>query len=431
MAYLLSRRRFLRRSAALAASGIAVPQIVPSGVLAAVGPNDQIGVGYIGVGRRGQQLMHLPPEGKIVAVADIDQRRADLLASARKCRGYTDYRSMLEAKDVDAVVVATPDHWHALPSIHACQAGKDVYCEKPLTLTVREGQVMVEAARKHERVFQVGTQRRSSAEHRIACALVRDGRIGKVETVSCQNFAAPWECKFPPQSVPGELDWDVWCGQTEPVPFHQDIFIQRARPGWISLRPYSGGELTGNGVHALDLVQWALGTDDTGPVEVWSEGGKLEPLVYTVPEDRGRGNAHCGRGHEVTFRYASGVTVKMDSGPFAGKYVGEKGTIEIGAGSVKSNPPEIVQEALTKAEGLPRVSHLQNWIECIKSRERPSADIEIGHRATVICHLGNIARWVGRKLQWDPENEVLLNDDEANTYLERPMRKPYQLPDPV
>jgi len=428
----LSRRRFLQQSAA--AAGLAVPYLIPSGALASAetpGANDRVGVGYIGVGRRGSQLMHLPPDAQIVAVTDVDRNRAETLAKVRKCRPYTDYRKMLDAKDVDAVVVATPDHWHALPSIQACQAGKDVYCEKPLTLTVREGQVIVQAARKYERVFQTGTQRRSSAEHQIGCELVRSGRIGKVQTVLMGPFSSPWVCRFPGQSVPEELDWDTWCGQTEPVPFHHDIYIQRSRPGWISLRPYSGGEITGNGVHGVDLVQLALGMDHTCPVEMWAEGGKMEDLVYEAPEARGRGDAHGSRGRELTFRYANGVTLKLASGPLGGTFVGENGKIEIGSGSIKSDPPEIVKEALKEASSHPRVSHLQNWIECIKSREKPAADVEIGHRDAVICHLGNIARWLGRKLRWDPEKEVFPDDDEANAYLERPMRKPYQLPDNV
>ena len=169
--------------------------------------------------------------------------------------------------------------------------------------------------------------------------------------------------------------------------------------------------------------------DHTCPVEVWAEGGKLEDLVYEAPEDRGRGNAHGSQGRELTFLYANGVPLKLAGGPLGGTFVGENGKIDIGSGNIKSDPPEIVKEALEEARGQPRVSHLQNWIECIKSREKPAADVEIGHRATVICHLGNIARWVGRKLRWDPEKEVFPDDAEANAYLERPMRKPYQLPD--
>ncbi len=422
-----TRRDFLRN----AASGIAAPYVIPTGLLAAgprPGPNERIGVGYIGVGRRGTALMGLPPDGRIVAVCDVDPRRAEAAAARGKCPARTDYRKLLERKDVDAVVVATPDHWHALPSIHACQAGKDVYCEKPLGLTVREGRAMVAAARKHKRVFQVGMQRRSSQAHRVGCRLVRSGAIGRVHTVLCPNYPSPWQCDFPGQPLPEGLNWNAWCGQTEPVPFHQDIFVQRSRPGWISLQPYSGGEMTGTGAHGLDLIQWALGMDDTTPVEVRAEGGRLDPLTYRAAEDRGRGDAHGSQGHEVTLRYAGGVTLKLAGGPLGGMFLGEKGKISIDSGTVSSDPPEIFQQALRAAGTDPQTSHLQDWLDCIKSRERPAADVEIGHRSTVVCHLGNIARWVGRRLRWDPVKEVFPDDDEANAWLQRPMRKPFQLP---
>ncbi len=282
-----SRRRFLQRVLTGAASAALAPYFVPAKVLAASGipaPSDRVGVGYIGVGRRGNQLMNLPPAGRIVAVADLDRTRAETTATARKCRAHTDYRQLLDAKNVDAVIVATPDHWHALPSFHACQASKDVYCEKPLGLTIREGRLMVQAARKYERVFQTGTQRRSMRNHRLGCELVRNGVAGKIHTVLIMNYPSPWEARFPGQSPPDGLDWDAWCGQTKPVAFHSDIFIQRSKPGWISLLPYSGGEMTGTGAHGFDQIQWALDTDGTGPVEIWAEGGKLPRVVYEAPE---------------------------------------------------------------------------------------------------------------------------------------------------
>jgi predicted dehydrogenase len=287
---------------------------------------------------------------------------------------------------------------------------------------------MVDAARKHQRVFQVGTQRRSSLKHRVACRLVREGRIGRVQTVVCPNYPSPWECKFPEQPVPEGLDWNTWCGQTEPVPYHADIYIQRSNPGWISVRPYSGGEMTGTGAHGIDLIQWALGTDHTGPVEVRPEGGKLEPLTYLAPESRSRGNAHTSQGRAVTFRYAEGTTLKLAGGPLGGLFTGRSGKISIDGGTVSSDPPEIVQEALKAAGDQRQPGHLENWLDCVRSREKPAADVEIGHRATVICHLGNIARWTGRTLRWDAAKETFPGDDEANAYLERPMRKPYELP---
>jgi len=434
----ISRRRLLCRAAAWTAGGVAVPYFIPAAALAAgarPGANDRIGIGYIGVGRRGNQLMRLPPEGRIVAAADVDRRRAETTAAARKCRAYTDYRKMLESEDVDAVVVATPDHWHALPSIHACRAGKDVYCEKPLGLTIREGRAMVEAARKYGRVFQTGTQRRSMRNHRVGCELVRNGLAGKIHTVLIMNYPSPWESNLPGQPVPDGLDWDTWCGQTEPAAYHEDIFIQRSNPGWISLRPYSGGEMTGTGAHGFDQIQWALDMDETGPVEIWAEGGKLQPVTYSASESRDRGNRLSSEGYRVRMRYANGVLIKLEPGePAAGAvFVGDQGKIRVGNNTYSSNPEEIAKTPPQDLKVRLPVSdnHMQNWFDSIKSRKRPIADVEIGHRSAILCHLGNIVRWVGRPLRWDPKAETFPGDDEANAYLDRPMRGPYRLPEPV
>jgi predicted dehydrogenase len=421
-----------RRTLLVAGAGLALPYLVPS---RAWGAGERIGVGYIGVGRRGRQLMGLPRDAQIVAVADFDRKRADEMADKRHCKAYYDYRQLLESRDVDAVVVATPDHWHALATIHACQAGKDAYTEKPLGLTIREGRQMVTAARKYKRVVQTGSQRRSMAFHRLGCELVRNGLAGKIHTVHVLNYPSPWEARMPAQPVPEGLNWDAWCGQTEPVPFHNDIYIQRSNPGWISLRPYSGGEMTGTGAHGLDQVQWALDMDHTGPVEVWCEGGKLEPLTYTNSENRARGDKHTSRARNVTFRYANGIVIQLtDNGPAAGgEFIGTEGKIRIGTNRVDSNPAELANTPVDRLRIRLPVSndHLANWCECIRTRQKPIADVEIGHRSAIVCHLGNIARWVGRRLRWDPVSETFPGDAEANQYLERPQRKPYQIPDPV
>lgn len=431
----INRRRFLKRSMATAAAGVAVPTIIPAHVLAAPGrpgANDRIGVAYIGAGRRANQLMSLPPEGRIVAAADFDLKRAEAVAAKRSCRAYQDYRQMLESKDIDAVFVATPDHWHVLPSIHACQAGKDVYLEKPLSLTIREGRVMVDTVRHYGRVLQTGSQRRSMNNHRLGCELVRNGVAGKIHTVIIKNYPSPWESRLPQQSVPDGLNWDGWCGATEPVPYHDDIFIQRSNPGWISLRPYSGGEMTGTGAHGFDQIQWALEMDHTGPVEIWTEGGKLEPVIYSQSESRDRGNALCSQGRRVRFRYANGIVIRLeDNGPEAGgEFIGDRGKIRIGNNVVDSNPLDLAKTSLDDLPiRLPPIdNHIQNWFDCIKSREKPIADVEIGHRSAILCHLGNIARWTGRKLSWDPDKEIFPNDEEANNYLDRQRRAAYELP---
>ncbi len=432
MSSLVNRRRFL----AAAGSAAAAPLFIPRHVLALAGgpgANDRIGIGYVGVGRRGNQLMGLPAEGRIVAAADVDRQRREEVAAKRNCRAYADYREMLEAGDVDACIIATPDHWHVIPAIHACQAGKDVYLEKPLSLTILEGRRLVDAVRKHGRVLQTGSQRRSMKYHRLGCEMVRSGLIGPVETVLIDNYPSPWECQFPGQPPREGLDWDRWCGPTEPVPFHNDIFIQRSRPGWISLRPWSGGEMTGTGAHGFDQVQWALDADGAGPVEVWCEASDFKAPVYTAPEGLARGNKLSSEGYRVRMRYANGIVIRLEPGESAAgaSFVGPGGKIRIGNNTVDSNPPELVAEAAKDLKvRLPEIdNHMQNWFDSIKSRARPICDVEIGHRSAILCHLGNIARWVGRRLKWDPETETFPGDEEANRYLDRERRKGFELPE--
>ncbi len=431
-----SRREFVRRTAALVAGAAAVPNTLRSGVLAAShapAANDRVGIGYIGVGRRAQQLMDLPQEARIVAVADVHRDRADRVAAAKGCRAYYDYRALLDSNDVDAVVIATPDHWHALPSVHACQARKDVYCEKPLSLTVREGRVMVDAARKYGCVVQTGSQQRSMPANDVACRMVRQGHLGRVHTIIGHNYPSPWECGLPAEAVPRAMDWDTWCGPTPLRPFHHDIYTPRANPGWISFRPYSGGEMTGWGSHGLDQVQCAMDTDASGPVEVWTAGDAFEPPVYEKPESRARGDVRCGR-PSVSFRYGSGAVLHLADGPAGGAiFIGENGKITVDRGRFAADPPELADtlHQQDRGDADPTRTHLQNWIDCIKTRQRPVADIEIGHRSATLCHLGNIARWVGRPLRWNPSHEAFAEDAQANALLERAHREPYGLPKSV
>ncbi len=411
-----TRRRFLAASATYGAGIVTLPTILPSTVLAGIGPNETIGLGFIGVGRRGGSLMGaVPSDGRIVALADVSEDRLKAREAGRKnVRTYTDYRRMLESDDIDAVVIATPDHWHALNSIHACMAGKDVYCEKPMTLTIHEGRVMVKAVRKYKRVFQTGSQQRSMKESRIGCQLVRNRRLGKIQMIHGHNYPSPWDQYFPSESVPEGLDWETWCGMNEVRGYHEDIHRPRAKPGWISLYPYSGGEMTGWGSHGLDMIQWALGMDESGPVEVWPEGSR---------------SMTC----EVRYRYESNIELRLDNkGPAGGAlFVGDKGTILVDRGKYQAAPPEIGKPVHKEGEIELYISnnHMRNWFDCIRSREKPIADVEIGHRSATVCHLGNIARWAGRKLQWSPKEERFLNDDDANQYLDRPRRDPYKLPE--
>lgn len=431
-----SRRQFVRHGSLLAA-GWAVPMFIPRSVLGGAGqpgPNEQIGVGYIGVGRQGSALLTwLPRDARVLAVADVYRPRAEAIGAKYNAKAFTDYRHVLDLPEVHGVVVATPDHWRAIVCIRACQAGKDIYAEKPLSLTIREGRLIVNAVRKYGRVLQTGSQQRSDPQNRLGCELVRNGRVGKIHTVIAHNYPSPWHCALPAEAVPEGLDWDMWCGPTPLVPFHRDIFAPRANPGWISFRPWSGGEVTGWGTHGLDQIQWALGTDETGPVELWTEGGKFQPPTYTQPESRERGDRLCSV-PRVCYRYANGIVVRLENGPPGGAiFRGEHGTITIDRGKFTVDPPELGKEPLgPDAIRLYRSNnHLQNWLDCIRTRQRPVADAEIGHRTATICHLINIARELGRPLRWDPEKEEFVDDPEANALLDRPRRPPYTLPETI
>ena len=435
MTHFKSRRRFLKNAVLGAA---AVPFFVPRSVMAAEGApgaNDRVGIGYIGVGRRAGQLFGVPKDAEIRATCDLYFDRATQVAAKLKVsHAFADYRKMLELKEIDAVVIATPDHWHALPFVHACQAGKDVYCEKPMSLTIAEGRAMVDAARKHKRVCQIGTQQRSFAKNDVACRFLREGRFGKVKEVIGNNYPSPWNCALPEVEAPKSLDWDAWCGQTEPRGFHPDLYPCRANPGWLSFTPYSGGEMTGWGAHGLDQIQCALGMDETGPVEIWAEGGKIDPPTYDKPQSRAAGDKATSVGHRVFYKYAGGVLVTLDDGTGAGgTFVTDKGKIVVGRDRVDADPKGLLEESgFNEAVAQARLpEHMADWVNCIKSRKTPIADVAISHRSVSVCHLANIARWTGRKLQWDPEGEQFKNDAEANGYLQREQRKGYRLPEIV
>jgi predicted dehydrogenase len=422
----MKRRDFLKSTAAATAAGIGFPYYVPRSVMAAPGKpgaNDRFKVAFIGVGGRANQLINdqnLFDHADIVAVADCWQQRIEQQAKrtkdSDKWHTYNDYRHLLEKEKVDAVFVPTPTHARALISIHAMQAGFDVYAEKPVCLTIAEGRAMVKAARKYNKIFQVGTQQRSMPSNVYASKLVREGAIGKIREVIACNFTPPtrWEPK-PEQPKPEGLDWDQWCNQTELRPYHPELHLK-----WGLWWDYDGGGqswgVTGWGTHALDQVQCALGTDDTGPVEVWPE----EP----------------GPHGKVTMKYANGTLLrchapKRDLADLGAIFVGDLGVIEIKRGSYTSTIPELYKDQpTTMPANVPQevVWHLDNFFDCLRTRKLPNADIEIAHRSTTVCYLMNICRELGRKLQWDPKAEKFVGDDEANKLLSRPRRKGYELP---
>ncbi len=426
-----------RRMAFGAAAGLAAPMFVPRSVLGGngkPGANDTINIGTIGVGFRSTLLMdQLPEGGRIVALSDCDLPRATAFRDKKKASWeiYQDYRKLLERKDIDAVIVATQAFQRVLPCIHACQAGKDIYAEKPLSLDIHEGRVLVSMARKYKRILQVGTQQRSMEMNRVACEFVRTGGLGTIREVRAVNYSGPVPLPtqgysyYSPQPVPDGLDWDIWLNQAPWRP-HNKVW----RNAW---RDTHNGEMTNWGAHGIDQVQWALGTDDTGPVEMW-------PI-----EDGYTGDSFNGK---VGMRYANGVElnfVQPGNGPIGGAiFIGDKGKIEINRNKFVSNPKEIAAELLKQVDVTEEERkwsdklalwqarwHMQNWLDCIRSRKTPKSDVEIAHRSVTVCHLANITRFVNRRLRWDPEQEQFAGDQEANFWVARRRRKKFDLPEIV
>jgi predicted dehydrogenase len=342
---------------------------------------------------------------------------------------------MFEKEKLDAVWIETTTHARALTAMHAMQAGLDVYAEKPITLTIAEGRVLVRAARKYKRVFQAGSQQRSMPINQHASALVRTGKIGQIGLVIVCNYLPGLDWKpQPEQPVPEGMDWDVWCNQTELRPYHSKLY--REWSGWWD---YDGGGqswgVTGWGTHGLDQVQCALGTDDTGPVEIWAENKQTQDEPDFPLAKNPEWKPTLGR-KPVTLRFASGTLLKLEEPAKSGHsqlgaiFVGDKGRIQILRGNYNADPQDLVKGAPDPTpEGKGEdVFHLKNFIECTRTREKPNADVEIAHRATTLCHLVNICRKLDRKLRWDQKAEKFTGDAEANNLLSRPRRKGYELP---
>ncbi len=436
----MTRRGFLKAGVA---AGAAAPLILPSGVLARngnPGANDRIVIGSIGVGNMGSSLaraFHDRDGAEIAAIADVDLNAAEAVAAEVDAEVYRDYHEILDRDDIDAVIIATPLQWHALNAIHAAQAGKDIYCEKCISLTIREGRRMAEAVRKYERVFQTGSQQRSGQREYDGCMYVRNGAIGAVTKVEAYNYHSPMECAQPGEAIPNGVDWDLWCGPIELLPFNMSVFDNGQNPSWVSLRPFSGGDMTDWGSHGLDMAQWGLGMDDSGPVEIWTEGEPFERFFSTAENPGGR---HQGPQSPIVYmRYANGAVMEFKDGPNKSgvRFVGEDGSITVTRGSLDADPPGLIETPLEDPEVqlYHSTNHHQDWLDCIRERRDPVANVEVGHRTATVCHLANIARWVseitretGEVLEWNPEEERFANSSWANHYLDRPRRDGFQLP---
>ena len=435
----LSRRSFLRAGVAAGCAGFAAPWVMPS---RAWGANERVVIGSIGVGNMGSGLARsFSGRADIAAICDVYLPRAGKVAESVGAKDvYGDYREMLERDDINAVIVATPHHWHALNCIHAAQAGKDIYCEKPLTYTIVEGRRIVQAVRKYDVVLQTGSQQRSGGNEYRGCTFVRNGAIGKLTHVYASNYHSPMEPGHPEEEIPDGLNWDMWCGPTERPPYNFVIWDNRSNPSWVSIRPFSGGEMTDWGSHGLDMAQWGLGMDESGPEEIWTEGEPFQSLLSTPDSPGGR---HRGpRAPKVMMKYPGDIVMELAGGPGNSgvRFVGEKGTLTVTRGRFSSDPAELTAEPLEDPEvQLYRsTNHHADWIQCIKDRRDPVANAETGHRSATVCHLGNIARWVsevtgetGQRLLWDAEHERFTNSPEANAFLDYERRAPFALPETV
>jgi predicted dehydrogenase len=387
------------------------------------GPNDRITLGVIGTGTQGRGLMQgflNHSDCQVVAVCDVDTTRrehhrkmVEVHYSIKQdtdfkgCAEYKEFSELVARSDIDAVVIAVPDHWHAYIAIAACNAGKDVYCEKPLSLTIREARAMVNATRKNNRVFQTGSMQRSSSEFRKACELVRNGRLGKIKQVIVDVGPPSVPCDLPEEAVEPGLNWDLWLGPAPTRPYNSVLSprgVHKHFPNWRSYREYSGGMMTDWGAHHFDIAQWGLGMDDSGPVEI------------VPPED-----PKATKG--LRYLYANGVEVLHgDSGGIL--FIGTEGKILVNRGKFEATPAALAEAPLDdKAIRLYKSNnHLTDFLSCMRSRKKPICDVEIGCRSVTVCHLGNLAYWNHRRLKWDPVKEVIVGDSEANQWLDRPKR---------
>ena len=423
-----TRRSFLKASTAFA-----VPILVPASALGkngSVAPSERIVVGIIGAGKmcHGYHLNSLLKykDVQIAAVCEVDRTRRT--SAKRKIEAkyagksdfkgideYVDFRKVLSRDDIDAVLIATPDHWHAIPIIEACKAGKDVYCEKPLTLTLLEAQRCIEAARKYKRIVQTGSQQRSSVfgPFRKACELIRSGRIGKIKSVTVGVGGPSKWCDLKGEKLEPGLEWDWWLGSAPERAYHSILSarggVSKPWPQWRAFREYSGGGHTDMGAHHYDIAQWALGMDESGPVKI------------IPPED-----PSSGRG--VRYIYDNGIEM-LHGGPGGCTFTGTEGKLRIDRGHLSADPADAIKEPLARDEvHLYRSDdHHRNWIDCVRTRKRPVADVEVGARSVAIAHLGNLAYWHGETLNWDPEKWVFDNK-KANAWLDCKRRGPWQLP---
>jgi len=432
----LSRRGFLKRTAATAAAAAGFPYVIPGralGLDGAVAPSNRVTIGFIGIGKMAKG--HLGSflndrDVQVMAICDVwknqreeqAQRAMDHYAAREETASYqgvdnyADYREMCARTDIDAMVIATPNQWHALGAVEAAASGKDIYLEKPLARTIGEGQAIVRAVRRYGRVLQVGSQQRSDTAFRFACELVRNGRIGKIERVHVNVGSPPVEgYDLPAEPTPEGLDWDMWLGPVPWRPYNSTVCPPASFDGWPqwrNYRDYAGGGMTDFGAHHYDIAQWGLGRDGSGPVDV-------------IPPEAPATNG-------LKYIYDDGIEmIHGGGGPgSAVEWIGTEGRVRVNRGQFLETEPASLQYETFSPRDMRLYhsdNHKRNWIDCIKTRRDPICTAEIGHSTANVCHIGNIGYWLRRTLKWDPVKEEFVNDPEANRLLMRSMREPWRL----
>lgn len=451
----MERRQFLTKAITSATGALIVPTIIPSSVIGKNPPSDKINIGQIGYGRIAnkldtKQILNRQDVARIIACCDVDSNRLkdgkkDIEAFYTKQTGkanymdvkmFDDYREMLLRPDIDAVIISTPDHWHAQPAIEAALAGKDVFLQKPTTLTIAEGRLLSDIVTKKGTVFQVCTQKRCKPQFRRAAELVRNGRIGKLHTVYIGIGGENPGSVAKEEPIPKNLNYDMWLGST-PWVFYTEMGVHPqdgySRPGWMRRHQFGAGGISNTGQHNIDVAAWGMNTERTGPVSI--EGVGFFPVrgLYDVPKD-----------FMVIAEYQNGIrSILSDKYPSGIRYVGDEGWILVGPGNTKttpSDPDKEVESKILDASDLKILDsrieeneiHLMetnsmhgNWLDCIKTRKETIVPVEVAHRSCSVALLSDIAMRIGRKVKYDPAKEQFIGDDEANAMLSRSQRKPY------
>jgi predicted dehydrogenase len=432
--FFVSRRVWLKQALHGTAAMALMPSIIPASALgqgARPAPSNRLTMGMMGLGSMG--MRHIlgflqEPDCQITAVCDVDSARrleaikvTNLHYGDQGCAQDTDFRDMIARKDLDVLCIALPDHWHLIPSVMAVRAGKDIYGEKPLALTIREGRIMVEAVNRYGCIWETGTQSRSDARIRFACQLVRNRRIGKLERVEVGLPAGPRIGPQPEMPVPEGFDYDLWLGPAPWAPYTQ----RRCHWDFRWILDYSGGQLTDQGAHSIDVAQWGAGTEETGPVEVEGTGEFPTQSLWDAAVT-----------YHVELRFANGISMGIGTPPhFRGgvRWIGDKGWVHSSGSNIETNPKRLLWEQFGPGEiqlyqsAGGRQGHRRNFLDCVKARTQPASTIEVAHRSITLAHLGNIAMRLGRKIRWNPETEQILDDPTAARMLGRPFRSPWTL----